>query len=570
MIIVDELPFSFIENEGFRHFMSKAQPLFWIPSCRTITRDCYDVYGELRLSLKSFFREMQPRIYLTIDAWTSVQKINYMCLTAHFIDRDWVLYKRILNFCPITSHKGEHLAECISNCFLYWNLDNVFSVTVDNASSNNVAISALSKKLDIWGTNIMDDNHLHVRCMAHILNLIVQDGLKKIGPSIKRVRQIVKYVRFSPARTRNFIKCYEMQKIECSKILSLDVPTRWNSTYLMLKAAKKSKKAFERFDLYDDNFNSYLLFYVCQDGTVAGSIQNDDWVNVRNVIKFLERFYELTLKFSGLRYVTYNFHFEDTCELDAYLKVNMTSDDLELRKMAMGMKEKFKTYWGTLENMNKMIFIASVLDSHNKFEYVSFALEELLGKEKEKKYSKSFKNNSSLPGYTSSDLSGSDSSNSGHPQSSKTNTLRNNLHIKKKSKDCGSTRGTKSELDKYLGEDQEPVLEPGSECESEDFDILNWWKVNSPRFPIISQLARDVLAIPMSSVASKYAFSTGGRILDPFRSSLTSKCVQYLICVQDWLRQETSPICVEENLEFLEKIELEMAISGRDSCIINV
>ncbi|KAM3358196.1 hypothetical protein P3S68_021127 [Capsicum galapagoense] len=67
MIIVDELPFSFVENEGFKKFMSKAQPLFWIPSCRTITRNCYDVYGELRLSLKRSFREMQPRICLTTD-----------------------------------------------------------------------------------------------------------------------------------------------------------------------------------------------------------------------------------------------------------------------------------------------------------------------------------------------------------------------------------------------------------------------------------------------------------------------------------------------------------------------
>ncbi|KAM3309138.1 hypothetical protein P3S67_010882 [Capsicum chacoense] len=74
----------------------------------------------------------------------------------------------------------------------------------------------------------------------------------------------------------------------------------------------------------------------------------------------------------------------------------------------------------------------------------------------------------------------------------------------------------------------------------------------------------------MSSVASECAFSTGGRILDPFRSLLTSKCVQCLICVQDWLRQETSPICVEENLEFLEKLELEMINSGRESSIVDV
>ncbi|XP_069153735.1 zinc finger BED domain-containing protein RICESLEEPER 2-like [Solanum lycopersicum] len=270
MIILDELPFSFVEKEGFKKFMSKFQPLFHIPSRRTITRDCYEVYGELRINLKQSLREIQPRICLTTDTWTSVQRINYICLTAHFIDRDWVLHKRILNFCPITSHKGEHLAESISNCLLDWKLDNVFTVTVDNASSNDVAVLELSKKLDMWGTNLMEGKHLHVRCMAHILNLIVQDGLKEIGPSIKKVRQMVKYVRSSSSRARNFLKSVEMQKIECDKMLSLDVPTRWNSTYLMLDTAEKFEKAFERFDLYDGNFNSFLATDVCEDGSIAG------------------------------------------------------------------------------------------------------------------------------------------------------------------------------------------------------------------------------------------------------------------------------------------------------------
>ncbi|KAH0680782.1 hypothetical protein KY290_022972 [Solanum tuberosum] len=425
----------------------------------------------------------------------------------------------------------------------------------------------------MWGTNMMEGKHLHVRCMAHILNLIVQDGLKEIGLSIKRVRQMVKYVRSFSTGTRNFLKCVEMQKIECDKMLSLDVPTRWNSTYLMLDTAKKFEKAFERFDLYDGNFNSFLATDVCEDGSIAGSIQYEDWANVRNITKFLEKIYKLTLKVSGSRYVTCNVHFEDICELDAYLKVCMTSDDVDLSKMASGMKEKFKKYWGTPEKMNKMLFIASVLDPRNKFMYVSFALEELLGEEKGQivnnevnaylknlfaiyvsKYAKGSKNQSS-----SSDSS--DSSTYGLSQNVKTNSLRTKFYMKKQKEDSGSL-GVKSELDRYLLEDQEP--------ESEDFDILIWWKVNSPRFPILSQLTRDVLAIPMSSVASECAFSTGGRILDPFRSSLTPKCVQCLICVQDWLRQETKPICVEESLEFLEKIELEMANSGRNSSIVDL
>ncbi|KAM3342712.1 zinc finger BED domain-containing protein RICESLEEPER 2-like [Capsicum galapagoense] len=173
-----------------------------------------------------------------------------------------------------------------------------------------------------------------------------------------------------------------------------------------------------------------------------------------------------------------------------------------------------------------------------------------------RKYSKGSKNNSSSSRYTSSDLSRSDLSNSSVPQSLKINTLRNKLHMKRKSKDCGSIGGTKLELDKYLGEDQEPVPEPRSESKSEDFDISNWWKVNSPLFSVLSQLAHDVLAIPVSRVVLEYAFSIGSRILDPFRSSLTSKYMQCLICLQDCLRQKTSPICVEENLEFLEKLEL--------------
>uniref|UniRef100_A0A3Q7GSP9 hAT-like transposase RNase-H fold domain-containing protein n=1 Tax=Solanum lycopersicum TaxID=4081 RepID=A0A3Q7GSP9_SOLLC len=156
---------------------------------------------------------------------------------------------------------------------------------------------------------------------------------------------------------------------------------RWNFTYLMLDTVEKFEKAFERFDLYDSNFNSFLATDVCEDESIAGSIQYEDWANVSNVIKFFEKFYELTLKVSSSRYVTCNIHFEDICELDAYLKLCMDSDDLDLSKMASELIEEFKNYCGTPEKMNKIIFIVFVLDPRNKFVYVNFSLEELLGEE---------------------------------------------------------------------------------------------------------------------------------------------------------------------------------------------
>ncbi|OMP10137.1 hypothetical protein COLO4_04792 [Corchorus olitorius] len=86
----------------------------------------------------------------------------------------------------------------------------------------------------------------------------------------------------------------------------------------------------------------------------------------------------------------------------------------------------------------------------------------------------------------------------------------------------------RTKLDVYLQEDREK--------KREDFDILTWWKINSPRFPILSCIARDVLVVPVSSVTSESASSTGGRILDVYRSCLAAKHVQALVCGQDWLR----------------------------------
>jgi hypothetical protein len=78
-------------------------------------------------------------------------------------------------------------------------------------------------------------------------------------------------------------------------------------------------------------------------------------------------------------------------------------------------------------------------------------------------------------------------------------------------------------------------LEEENELDSEDFDILAWWKINAKKFPILSSMARDFLAIPLSTIASELAFSCGGRILGDTRSSLNPEMFQALVCAKDWL-----------------------------------
>ncbi|KAG8386877.1 hypothetical protein BUALT_Bualt03G0194600 [Buddleja alternifolia] len=108
---------------------------------------------------------------------------------------------------------------------------------------------------------------------------------------------------------------------------------------------------------------------------------------------------------------------------------------------------------------------------------------------------------------------------------------------------------TRSELTRYLGENCEKNVE--------SFNVLKWWKDNSMKYRVLSQIARDVLAIPVSTVASESAFSTSGRILDPYRSSLNHEMVEALVCCQNWLRSEPFTIDIQEFMKEVPKEEVE-------------
>ncbi|GJY79999.1 retrovirus-related pol polyprotein from transposon TNT 1-94 [Tanacetum coccineum] len=70
---------------------------------------------------------------------------------------------------------------------------------------------------------------------------------------------------------------------------------------------------------------------------------------------------------------------------------------------------------------------------------------------------------------------------------------------------------------------------------SSEPDIYNRWKVNGPSLYLLFQKwLKDILAIQISTVASEAAFSTGGRVLDPYRTRLSTMIVEALICTQDW------------------------------------
>ena len=68
-------------------------------------------------------------------------------------------------------------------------------------------------------------------------------------------------------------------------------------------------------------------------------------------------------------------------------------------------------------------------------------------------------------------------------------------------------------------------------------------------------MAREVLAIPVSTVASECAFSTGGRVVSPYRNCLAPKTVGALICTQDWLKGTSLSKLFDEDCKEIENFE---------------
>ena len=86
-----------------------------------------------------------------------------------------------------------HTKDVLVNCFLEWNIDRkLFTITVDNCSTNDVMIGLLLNKLDT-SSLMLGGSMLHMRYAAHILNLIAQDELSFIGDGNERICDSVIY-----------------------------------------------------------------------------------------------------------------------------------------------------------------------------------------------------------------------------------------------------------------------------------------------------------------------------------------------------------------------------------------
>ncbi|XP_071940029.1 zinc finger BED domain-containing protein RICESLEEPER 2-like [Coffea arabica] len=510
-IVRHELPFSFVEHEGIKNVLTYLEPQIKHITRNTTKSDVKKLHAKEVNRLGSELRGCPSRICLTSDAWTSIVTDGYLSLTAHFIDSNWLLQKKILNFSYMPPpHNGVALAEKIYSLASSWGIERkLFAITLDNASANDSCVAILKNQFKLKNSLICDGMLFHVRCCAHILNLIVQDGLKEIDKSVELIRECVKYVKGSQTRKLRFTECVTQTSLDSKKALVQDVPTRWNSTYRMLSIALYYRLAFCHLQLSDSNF------WCCP--------SLEEWGRL----------------------------FEE-CN---------SSDDF-MRRIASQIFVKFNKYWS---EFNLLLAIAVVFDPRYKFQFIEFSYNKLysLGSNELVKVRSAlfdvyneYVKTSNIPGASSSCSRGSNEVYSPHGAKEQEDSQSFDILEEFDQFDTFefACSAQKSQLELYLDEPRAK--------RSSHIIVLDYWKAQQFRFPDLSKLARDILCVPVSTVASESAFSLAGRILDQFHSSLSRQIVKALVCTKDWLFGDKSEVAMNV-LVVIKAVRLQFEVAWR-------
>ncbi|KAH1261745.1 putative AC transposase [Glycine max] len=225
------------------------------------------------------------------------------------------------------------------------------------------------RALSVWNEHtLMNGEFMHMRCFAHILNLIVCDGLKEIDLSIRKIRVACKFVKASPSRFASFKRCVEE--------VSVSTKAMWNSTYLMLDVAEKYDHALYRYEYVEA---AYVLNLISSEG--EGCPKEIDWQHPCIFISFLKTFYGATLSFFGSLHVSTNTFYKKLISIQKSLNKWRHSDDLVIQRMTSNMQLKFNKYWES-GGINYLLLVAIFLDPRYKCEYIQFCFNCMYGVEK--------------------------------------------------------------------------------------------------------------------------------------------------------------------------------------------
>lgn len=87
-------------------------------------------------------------------------------------------------------------------------------------------------------------------------------------------------------------------------------------------------------------------------------------------------------------------------------------------------------------------------------------------------------------------------------------------------------------------EEGEAYLSAACVMNNQGFDILEWWQANETTFPQLSQVAKDVLSVPIAQVGVERVFNVAKDVIGDRRHRLATRTIRQIMVLKDTIPQE--------------------------------
>lgn len=485
----DMIPISTVDKCGFREMVKRLNPRYQLPHKDHFSRHAIPtLYAETRDQVEQKLNKDMVFFSATADLWSSCTVQPYLGFTVQFINSSWELESCCLqvHYMP-ENHTGENIQHALASTLQDWGLDETRLTSITTDSGSNIILAC---RLLGW---------TRLSCFGHNLDLAVRKGFddQRVSRVLRLCRQIVAAFAYSWKRTKELHQTLEQKGIPIKK-LRADVSTRWGSTIFMVKRIKEQIDAI-RTVLSNDRKASHLV-PTWQDSDVIDSL-----------IAAIEPLEEITDLLSGEKRVTSSAIKPLLKHLVSKVLIGQESDTTLTRQIKSVIKQDLQSRYED-EEISNFLDICSLLDP--RFKSIFTFESEVAKIVRDLSLDVLAENESPIP--LSAEPAEEPPSKKGKFRKIFGDDFQN------ETTDCGAStplERVKQEMAMYF---QLPVMDI-------DENPLSWWKHESIRMPLLSQLAKKYLCSSATSVASERSFSTAGNVITSNRSLLKPEKANQLI-----------------------------------------
>lgn len=539
------LPLQLVERKAFQNFMAVVEQPYNVPSRRTVTRHLHDGLQVSKDKLKSELDSLADdgirigTVHTTVDLWSTRTMESVIGVRFHYFNKHFQLRVKTAAYRQLSGrHTGANIVEAFEDIIHEYGVrSSELGYQVTDSASNMIKAFQLFETRSITTNEVVDSDSetespqtdfdpdgevqddamtsfnsvvwsRRLPCCCHTLQLVVRDALKRdvdgAGKILQEASAVVSFFH------RSLIWSEELKKLSGGLCLLSAVPTRWNSSFIMMRRLSKPEVWKAVMDTLQQARNAKAAKVPRLTASRASMV---------DLITLLEPFNEATdaLQSDG---VTLSMVIPAVLGIDEALKKCETQLHCLRNALQHGLAERFQDLI-----MKPHYVIATVLDC--RYKLIPFNNDHMEMEVEDEASGLQAITRSQARAHLLNMLTTTASQ-----SSVVANTIPNEQPAVQDEDNAKSSIFSKfsqplmvlddSEDNKYCMSPTEHQMKPEA-----------YWAANGSRYPRLAELARIFLSVPASSGSVERLFSVSGAILRARRSRLTAQTVESLLLHMD-------------------------------------